>query len=140
MTNKELIDHFAGLSMPYAYELWKSYFFSKEMENERKHMLNKGEYFDFDEYMDLIAECSYLMADKMMEARKNYFEAIELNLNDLELTNRTRNALTNNDILTIKQISNLTKKDLSYLPNLGLKGVNEIIDSLAKYNLKLKKE
>jgi len=80
MTNKELIDYFAGLSMPYAYELWKSYFFSKEMENERKHMLNKGEYFDFDEYMDLIAECSYLMADKMMEARKNYFEAIELNL------------------------------------------------------------
>ena len=110
------------------------------MENERKNMSNKGEYFDFDEYMDLIAECSYLMADKMMEARKNYFEAIELNLNDLELTNRTRNALTNNDILTIEQISNLTKKDLSYLPNLGLKGVNEIIDSLAKYNLKLKKE
>jgi len=143
MNDEELLDHFAGLSLPYAHELWKSYFFSKEMECERSKMVNKGEYFDFEEYMPLIAECSYLMADYMMSAKKEYFKNNQLNLtaiDKLELTNRSYNALKYNDILTIENLINLTKKDLSYLPNIGLGSLNEIIDTLAKHNLKLKGE
>ena len=113
------------------------------MEYERNKMVNKGEYFDFAEYMPLVAESSYLMANYMMSARKEYFENNQLNstpIDKLELTNRAYNALKCSDILTVEHLISLTKKDLSYLPNIGPGSLNDIIDMLARHNLKLKGE
>lgn len=140
MINIELRDYFASLSLPYAHETWKSYFFSKEMEFERNEMVNKGEFFDVEEYMPLIAEYSYLMADAMMEAREKSLgcSTTEGTIDAFNFSVRTYNVLNSAGINSIHDLLKKTETELLRLPNSNRRTVNEIKNNLAQYNLKLR--
>lgn len=64
----------------------------------------------------------------------------KLKLDDLKLSNRTQNILSNNHIKTVFGILRLREKDLLQLEGMGVKGVKEIKKSLGKLGLTLKSE
>ena len=137
MINIELRDYFASLSLPYAHETWKSHFFSKEMEFDRNEMVNKGEYFDFEEYMPEIAEYSYLMADAMMEARNKSLDA-KVSIDAFTFSVRTYNVLNSEGINSIHDLLKKSETELLRLPNCGRRTTDEIKKILAQHNLKLR--
>jgi len=59
-------------------------------------------------------------------------------IEDLEISNRTYNVLKANDILTLKDVIQLTELDLSRLKGMGKKSIDEVIEILARFNLTLK--
>ena len=58
----------------------------------------------------------------------------------LKLTVRTERCLKADEVYTLSQLLNCTKDRLLKTPNMGRKSVNEVIEKLAEYGLKLKGE
>ncbi|MFZ2038762.1 MAG: DNA-directed RNA polymerase subunit alpha [Minisyncoccia bacterium] len=65
-------------------------------------------------------------------------EFLKTRIETLDLSSRTINALTGGNIRTIGGLARKKEKDLGELEGLGAKGINEIKDLLAKYNITLK--
>ena len=65
-------------------------------------------------------------------------EFLKTRIETLDLSSRTINALTSGNIRTIGGLARKKEKDLGDLEGLGAKGINEIKDLLAKYNITLK--
>lgn len=61
-------------------------------------------------------------------------------LEKLNLTVRTQRCLKVDEVYTLTQLLNCTKYRLLKIPNMGRKSVNEVIEKLAEYGLKLKGE
>lgn len=64
----------------------------------------------------------------------------KLKVEDLKLSNRTQNILSNNHVKTVPGILRLREKDLLQLEGMGVKGAKEIKKSLGKLGLTLKSE
>jgi DNA-directed RNA polymerase subunit alpha len=93
------------------------------------------------------ARDAYNIAEGVLEKRDAILnkwaltEAIVFDgLEKLNLTVRTWNSLKVDDIYTISQLQNCTKDRILKTPNMGRKSLNEIIEKLAEYGLKLKGE
>lgn len=66
--------------------------------------------------------------------------AIRLNIEDLEISVRTYNALKSLHINTLADITAFTYRELLKAPNVGKKTMDEIEELMQKYDLKLKHE
>ena len=93
------------------------------------------------------ARDAYRVAEDMIERRQEILnkwsltEAIVFDgIEKLNLTIRTERCLKADEVYTLTQLLNCTKARLLKTPNMGRKSVNEIIDKLAEYGLKLKGE
>ena len=62
----DLRDYFANQSIPIAYKHWHDYYFSESNAGERDYL-----HFELYQYVDEIAELSYLMADAMLKLRED---------------------------------------------------------------------
>jgi DNA-directed RNA polymerase subunit alpha len=65
-------------------------------------------------------------------------EFLKTRIETLGLSSRTNNALATANIRTIGGLARKKEKDLSELDGLGAKGIQEIKDLLAKYDMTLK--
>ena len=61
-------------------------------------------------------------------------------IDDLNLTVRSHNVLTSNNIHTVEQLVKHTERDLFKMENMGRKSINEVKEVLASMNLKLKED
>lgn len=64
----------------------------------------------------------------------------ETNISKLGLLNRTYHALTRAGIETVGELSKLSAKELLKKKMLGKQGVNDVINTLAKYNFELQSD
>jgi DNA-directed RNA polymerase alpha subunit len=88
-----------------------------------------------------IAAEAYVIAEKMMERRKDVLNqwSIEENIVEqqielLNLTVRVENALKAEGIFTVQMLQKCTERRLLSIVNLGRKGVRQIIESLNAFN------
>lgn len=76
--------------------------------------------------------------DAKAKEKKDKPEAKKMKIEDLNISERTRNALLKNNIKTVGGILRKSKKALSEFEGLGSKAVEEIMKALKKLNLELK--
>ena len=67
-------------------------------------------------------------------------EDLNKSLHFLNLSARTSNCCYHQKINSIKDLINLSKKDLLKIPHLGVKGANELITKMDVFGLKPKKD
>lgn len=103
-----LIDHFKTIAQKAA---------AKEKETQREVVEKKEE--------------------KGTEATEAAKDISKMKVDDLKLSNRTLNALTENHIKTVAGILKNSEEDLKSLEGLGEKGIKEIRKALGKYGLTL---
>ena len=73
---------------------------------------------------------------KISENEK-YFTQDNLTIDDFNFSIRILNVFEQSDISSVEDLLKLSEEDLYYLPNLGTTSITEIINKLAKQNLKL---
>ena len=73
------------------------------------------------------------------EAR-NEANAAGIMIDEVNLSQRTTNALLNNDIKTIKELTQLTRAELKELKGFGQKAQDEVIEKLTELGLSLSEE
>lgn len=73
------------------------------------------------------------------EAR-NEANAAGIMIDEINLSQRTTNALLNNDIKTVKELLQLTRAELKELKGFGLKAQDEVVEKLAELGLGLNEE
>lgn len=80
-----------------------------------------------------------LLLSKAMEGKEGREDAKEIKIEDLKISERTKNALIKNNLKTIGGILRKSEEDLLELEGLGGKGVEEIKKVLKKLNLEVKR-
>jgi len=60
-------------------------------------------------------------------------------IEDLDISKRAKTSLINGGCETVKDLVELSKEELSKLPGFGSKSLNEVVEVLAGYSIKLYK-
>ena len=125
MNREELLDHFAVEAM-------------------KASMV--GVVFSHANQLTSVANIAYVLAEKMLNSREEALLRLEKGLvstwkiEALELTVRTERCLKAAGVFTVGKLLQFSKNNLLKLPNLGRKSQNEIIEQLARVDLKLRGE
>ncbi len=90
----------------------------------------------FSEYRMLIEEREKARLEKKSLERAEYLKSAIQDLDNIDLSVRTRSCLYNNEIKTIEELCIRTEKEMLYLPNFGRKSLNELKIILASYGLR----
>lgn len=92
-----------------------------------------------------ISQCSYRLASEMLDERNKLLDRMALeaakdktDLRELDLTVRSLNCLMAENIRSIGDLVNRSRKELQKVPNLGLKSIREIEEKLAARGLSLR--
>jgi len=125
MNREELLDHFAVEAM-------------------KASMV--GVVFSNSNQLTHVAHNAYVLAEKMLNSREDALLRLEKGLvstwsiEALELTVRTGNCLKAEGVMTVGKLLQFSRNDLLKFPNLGRKSLNEVIEQLARVDLKLRGE
>ena len=94
------------------------------------------EYFAEEDFID----CEDLYEDEfedIIEDGEDYLDSRDISLDELEFSVRTYNCLKRAGILSLGDICEKTMEDMTYVRNLGRKGLEEVIDKLNELGLSL---
>jgi DNA-directed RNA polymerase alpha subunit len=75
---------------------------------------------------------------KSREKYRNTVEVTGTPIDDLNLTVRTAHGLKDGGVFTVEQLVERTEYEILKFPNIGRKSMNEIRETLASMNLKLR--
>jgi len=92
----------------------------------------------FVEASNILTSHFSLLGEGLQERKEKKEEALSTDVEDLDLSTRTVNALQENNIKTVSGIVRRKEETLLDLPGLGQKGVDEIKEVLSKHGLELK--
>ena len=84
--------------------------------------------------IDALASRRALTVDEIDDAIK----LLERNIDELRLTSRTANCLIEAGLTSIRQIAHLTRSDLLKTANLGRKSTDEVLEALARRQIRLR--
>lgn len=89
--------------------------------------------------LDPKGETAHLSPEEYRNKKlKEAEEILEAHVSKLEITNRTLNCLTAENITKVRQLIECTENDVLRIPNFGRGSLKDLKDQLAIYGLKLK--
>ncbi len=87
-------------------------------------------------HFNIIAGGSELVASKEEDTEETETEDLAISIADMELSQRTLNALEKNEITTVKQLASMSESELKDLKGFGSKALEEVVAKLKELELK----